>query len=53
MDIEAWEMIVNELDRKAGLNIAEGKAQKFSVRHHTYLSKRVDKTKSGERIHFM
>jgi serine/threonine-protein kinase HipA len=51
-DIGAWEMIVNELAGKAGLNIAEGKAQKFSGHHHTYLSKRFDRTKSGERIHF-
>ena len=51
-DIGAWEMVVYELAKKAGLDIAEGKAQKFSGHHHTYLSKRFDRTKSGERIHF-
>jgi serine/threonine-protein kinase HipA len=51
-DIGAWEMMVNELAKKAGLDIAEGKAQKFSSHHHTFLSKRFDRTKSGERIHF-
>jgi serine/threonine-protein kinase HipA len=51
-DIGAWEMVVNELAIKAGLSVAEGKAQKFSGHHHTYLSKRFDRTSSGERIHF-
>lgn len=51
-DIGAWEMVVYELAKKAGLDIAEGKAQKFSGYHHTYLSKRFDRTTSGERIHF-
>jgi serine/threonine-protein kinase HipA len=51
-DIGAWEMVVNELAIKAGLSVAEGMAQKFSGRHHTYLSKRFDRTNSGERIHF-
>lgn len=51
-DIGAWEMIVNELAIKSGLSVAEGKVQKFSCPHHTYLSKRFDRTNSGERIHF-
>ena len=51
-DIGAWEMVVNELAKKAGLSVAEGKAQKFSSPHHTYLSRRFDRTNSGERIHF-
>jgi len=51
-DVGGWEMVVNELAKKAGLSIAEGKAQILSSRHHTYLSKRFDRTKLGERIHF-
>lgn len=51
-DIGAWEMVVNELAIKAGLSVAEGKAQKFSGHHHTFLSKRFDRTNLGERIHF-
>ena len=51
-DIGAWEMVVNELAIKAGLSVAEGKAKKFSGHHHTYVSKRFDRTNSGERIHF-
>lgn len=51
-DIGAWEMVVNELATKAGLSIAEGKAQILSGSHHTFLSKRFDRTKLGVRIHF-
>ncbi|QZT36680.1 HipA domain-containing protein [Halosquirtibacter xylanolyticus] len=51
-DIGAWEMVVNILAHKAGINMAEGMAQKFSTRHHTYLSKRFDRSLTGRRIHF-
>lgn len=51
-NIGAWEMLTNELARNAGLNVAEGMAKKFSSNHHTYLSKRFDRTINGERIHF-
>ncbi len=51
-DMGAWEMVINELAIKAGLNISVGMAQKFSGRHHTYLTKRFDRTDNGERIHF-
>ena len=36
-DIGAWEMVVNELAKKAGLLVAKGKSQKFSGPHYTYL----------------
>ena len=48
----AWEMVVNELAKKAGLNIAEGQAQKFGSRYHTFLTKRFDRIQNGGRIHF-
>jgi serine/threonine-protein kinase HipA len=51
-DIGAWEMVVNELAKRVGINIAEGSVQKFSGRNHTFLSKRFDRTTTGERIHF-
>ena len=51
-DIGAWEMVVNELARRVGINIAEGSVQKFSGHNHTFLSKRFDRTAIGERIHF-
>ena len=51
-DIGAWEMLVNELAQKAGLNIAQGMVQRFNSRYHTYLTKRFDRTAKDERIHF-
>lgn len=51
-DIGAWEMVANILASKAGLNIAEGYARKFKSKHHTFLTKRFDRNKKGQRIHF-
>lgn len=51
-DIGAWEMIVRELGVKAGVNMAESTVQKFGSKHHTFLTKRFDRTAKGERIHF-
>jgi serine/threonine-protein kinase HipA len=51
-NIGGWEMITNKLAQNAGLNIAEGMAKKFSSNHHTYLSKRFDRTPKGQRLHF-
>jgi len=51
-DIGGWEMVVNELAKKAGINVAQGLVQKFSGQNHTFLSKRFDRTNDGERIHF-
>jgi len=51
-DIGAWEMVVNELAEKAGINIAKGMAKVYNGERHTFLSKRFDRTENGERIHF-
>jgi serine/threonine-protein kinase HipA len=51
-DVAAWEMVVNELAIKAGIDIAWGKVQQFNNKHHTFLTKRFDRTTKGERIHF-
>jgi serine/threonine-protein kinase HipA len=51
-NIGAWEKVVHELAQKSGVNMAEGKAQKFNSKHHTFLNKRFDRTEKGERIHF-
>ncbi len=51
-DVGGWEMVVNDLGRKAGLNIADGDAKKFNSKNHSFLSKRFDRTKGKERIHF-
>jgi len=51
-DIGGWEMVTNELARKAGLNVAVSKIQKFSNKYNTFLTKRFDRTDTGERIHY-
>ena len=51
-DTGAWEMVVQKLAQQAGINMAESKAQKFTSNHHTFLTKRFDRTESGSRIHF-
>ncbi|GHT50509.1 toxin HipA [Bacteroidia bacterium] len=51
-DVGAWEMITNELAQMAGLNVAQAMAQPFSGKHHTFLTKRFDRTPQGKRIHF-
>lgn len=51
-DIGAWEMVAYKLAKRAGIEMPEAKIEKFNSRHHTFLSKRFDRTKKGERIHF-
>jgi len=51
-DIGGWEMVVNEIARNAGINVASSKIQKFSSNHYTFLTKRFDRTSKGERIHY-
>ena len=51
-DVGAWEMVTKELALMAGLNMAEGKMQKFNSQYNTYLTKRFDRTTKGGRIHF-
>jgi serine/threonine-protein kinase HipA len=51
-DIGGWEMVTNELARNAGLNVAFSKIQKFSGKYYTFLTKRFDRTGTGERIHY-
>ncbi|MDQ6889450.1 MAG: type II toxin-antitoxin system HipA family toxin [Bacteroidota bacterium] len=51
-NVAAWEMVVNELARQAGIDVAEGKIQQFRNKYDTYLTKRFDRNEKGERIHF-
>ncbi|MDR0973715.1 MAG: type II toxin-antitoxin system HipA family toxin [Prevotellaceae bacterium] len=51
-DIGVWEMLVNELGKQAGLQMAQAMVKKFSGKHHTFLTKRFDRRASGTRIHF-
>lgn len=51
-DIGAWEMVVYRLAQRAHITMAEAKIEQFNSHHHTFLSKRFDRTNSDERIHF-
>lgn len=51
-DIGGWEMVANELARSAGINVAHSIVKSLSGRHHTFLTKRFDRSDTGERIHF-
>ena len=38
--------------RLCGINMSESRLQKLNSRHHTFLTKRFDRTNKGKRIHF-
>ncbi|PCJ01518.1 MAG: toxin HipA [Flavobacteriales bacterium] len=51
-DVGGWEIVTYELAIAAGIQMAESKAQKFSSKYYTFLTKRFDRTRDGKRIHF-
>jgi serine/threonine-protein kinase HipA len=51
-DIGAWESVAHELARRAGIEIPDALHRRFAGRHHTFLSRRFDRTPDGQRIHF-
>lgn len=48
----AWEMLLHQLAEACGIRVSKASLQKFSGRHHTFLSKRFDRTDHNQRIHF-
>jgi serine/threonine-protein kinase HipA len=51
-NVGVWEMVVNEMAIQAGISVAEGMVKQYNSGHHTYLSKRFDRTATAKRIHF-
>lgn len=51
-DVGGWELVTHRLALKAGLEMAETKAKIYSTKHHTFLTKRFDRTSTGKRKHF-
>lgn len=51
-NVGAWEKIANEMAKEAGINMATSLTNIYSGHHHTYLTKRFDRTPGGERLHF-
>ena len=50
-DIAAWEFVVYQLAVSAGIQMAECRTDKFNSHHHTFLTKRFDRTPDS-RLHF-
>ena len=50
-DIAAWEFVVYQLAVSAGIQMAECRIDKFNSHHHTFLTKRFDRTPDS-RLHF-
>ncbi|MBS2101304.1 type II toxin-antitoxin system HipA family toxin, partial [Carboxylicivirga linearis] len=51
-DVGGWEIVTYEMAINAGIKMAESMARKFSSDHYTFLTKRFDRTATGERLHF-
>jgi serine/threonine-protein kinase HipA len=51
-DVGGWESVVHALAVRAGIETSDAKRQAFSSRHHTFLTRRFDRTRSGRRLHF-
>jgi len=51
-DMGAWEWVVAKMAQACGIIMSESRAQKFSSRHHTFLTRRFDQNSEGKRIHF-
>jgi serine/threonine-protein kinase HipA len=51
-DIGGWESVVHALAKRAGIATAEARRQQFGSRHHTFLTRRFDRTAAHGRIHF-
>lgn len=52
INIGAWEWLVYKLAKKCGIEIPEAQIKQFNSRHHTFLSKRFDRTTDKRRVHF-
>jgi len=50
-DIAAWEFVTYQLALDAGIQMSECRIDKFNSHHHTFLTKRFDRTE-GSRLHF-
>ncbi len=50
-DIAAWEFVAYQLALNAGIQMSECRIDKFRSHHHTFLTKRFDRT-PGSRLHF-
>lgn len=52
INIGKWEYLVYLLAQDAGINVAQSEILNFSGEYDTFLTKRFDRTDTGERLHF-
>lgn len=52
INVGKWEYLVYQLAQRANIEIAGSELRNFSGEHDTFLTKRFDRTESGERLHF-
>jgi serine/threonine-protein kinase HipA len=52
INIGKWEYLVYQLAQAAGVETTQSDVRSFSGEYDTFLSKRFDRTESGERVHF-
>lgn len=52
IDQGAWEYVVYQLAKNSGIQMSESKASIYYSDRHTFLTKRFDRDKEGNRIHF-
>lgn len=51
-NVGAWEWVTYQLALECGIQMAESQARTFSSSHHTFLTKRFDRTEDHSRLHF-
>lgn len=53
-DVGAWEGVVHDLAVRAGVVVPEARVRRFGRKngHHTFLTRRFDRTSRGTRVHF-
>ena len=51
-DIGGWEIVTYELAIASGIIMSQCKVKKFSSNYYTFLTRRFDRTTTGERLHF-
>lgn len=51
-DVGAWEGVVHELARDAGVVVPPAQTKRFASKHHTFLTRRFDRPDPGTRLHF-
>jgi serine/threonine-protein kinase HipA len=51
-DVGAWEWVVHQLAKACGIWVPDARIVRFSGQHHTFLTRRFDRTQEQKRIHY-